>query len=262
MTSNTTTRRTVMRSAAWTAPAVVVAGSAPALAASPDPCEPQPVTIDWDSGNYRRISDRAGVYTIVLPDGSTETLNITSTFSAMDPGSPSPNADSPRDDNYAITTFPIGGPDGEPGLTFHQSDFRYTNRPRNSRVTDGYQDITFTFSREVQSVNFAVTDLDWLEKDFRDAVVPSDNLQATPSNGVRIADSRWAGTVYEGAYLKPTPGLTDNDDASSNVQLTGGPMTRFTLRYLNADRTFNQHPDRDQKIFITDLQVGITPADC
>lgn len=201
------------------------------------------------------------MYTIVLPDGSTETLNITSSFSAMDPGSTSSSADSPRDDNYAITTFPIGGPDGEPGLTFHQSDWWFTNR-WGDLVTDGYQDITFTFSREVQSVNFEVTDLDWLESDFRDAVVPSDNLWATPSSGVRIADSRAIGTVYEGAYLKATPGLTDSNDASSNVQLTGGPMTTFTLRYLNADRTFGQHDDRDQKIFITDLQVGIVPADC
>lgn len=39
-------------------------------------------------------------------------------------------------------------------------------------------------------------------------------------------------------------------------------MTTFTLRYLNADWTFAQHPDRDQKVFITNLQVGIVPADC
>ena len=51
MTTHCTTRRNILRGAAWTTPAIALATAAPAMAASPDPCEPTPVTVDWESAN-------------------------------------------------------------------------------------------------------------------------------------------------------------------------------------------------------------------
>ncbi|WP_404371480.1 hypothetical protein [Kytococcus sedentarius] len=249
MISNTTTRRTVMRSAAWTAPAVVVAGSAPALAASP--CEPTPVTVDWESANYTRKSAYEGVYTIPLSDGSTLTMTLNSVFTSMRPGGVAGGGLS-SNDNLRLSQFNIGGT-GEPGLVLHQNDKLHQRQ-------NGYQTLTVTFSRTISSISFAVTDIDWLRTDFRDAVRPSGNLTAVPSSGVRLSPS--TDPRFRGYYRKETPGVTNNDDPASNLQLSGTNLTSFTLQYANFDQDYDRHDDRDQAVFLTDFDITVPPTGC
>lgn len=251
MTSNTTTRRTVLRGAAWTAPAVVVAGSAPALAASTDPCEPVPVTVDWQSANYTRNSAYAGVYTIPLSDGTTLRMNLSSVFTSMSPGGVAGGGLS-SNDNLRRSQFNIGGT-GEPGLVLHQNDKLHQRR-------NGYQTLTATFSRTISSISFAVTDIDWNRTDFRDAVRPSGNLTAVPSSGVRLSPS--TDPRFRGYYRKETPGVTANDSSASNLQLSGTNLTSFTLEYANFDTDYDQHPDRDQAVFLTDFHITVPPTGC
>lgn len=246
-----TTRRTVLRGAAWTAPAVVAAGSAPALAASTNPCEPVPVTVDWQSASYVRNSSTSGVYTIPLSDGSTVTMQLSSTFTNMSAGGvTAPSATS--NDNLRLSQFNIAGT-GEPGLVLHQNDLKYQG-------LYGYQTLTVTFSRTISSISFAVTDIDWNPTDFRDAVRPSGNLTATPSSGVSISPS--TDPNFAGYYRKQNQGSTDNASAESNLQLSGTNISTFSLRYANFDTSYNQHPDRDQRVFLTDFHLTVPPKGC
>lgn len=246
-----TTRRTLIRGAAWSAPVVVVAGSAPALAASTDPCEPVPVTVDWQSADYVRNSDTSGVYTIPLSNGSTLTMTLSSVFTSMRPGGVAGGGLS-SNDNLRLSQFNIGGT-GEPGLVLHQNDKLHQRQ-------NGYQTLTVTFSRTISSISLAVTDIDWNRTDFRDAVRPSGNLTAVPSSGVRLSPS--TDPRFRGYYRKETPGVTNNDDAASNLQLSGTNLTSFTLQYANFDQDYDRHPDRDQAVFLTNFNITVPPTGC
>ncbi|ACV06901.1 hypothetical protein I6I18_07230 [Kytococcus sedentarius] len=241
MTSNTTTRRTVLRGAAWTAPAVVVAGSAPALAASTDPCEPTPVTVDWESANYVRVSPYEGYYTIPLSDGSTMQLDIRAKFENM-----RPNGERTTDDQLKLSTFDIGGT-GEPGLILHQNDFGH-------RRLNGYQTVTFTFDRTLTTLDFQITDIDWNPDDFRDAVRPGSNLVATPQDTLEVTRS--------GFYRPKVTGATDNDSGDNNLKLHGEQITEFTVEYANHDRGYDPKEDRAQRVFFTDFELTVPPIGC
>ncbi|MFL0459377.1 hypothetical protein ACH0CA_02705 [Kytococcus sedentarius] len=241
MTSNTTTRRTVLRGAAWTAPAVVVAGSAPALAASTDPCEPQPVTVDWQSANYVRVSPSRGYYTIPLSDETTMRLDISAEFVSM-----RPNGERTTDDQLKLSTFDIGGT-GEPGLILHQNDLRHRGR-------NGYQTVTFTFDRTLTTLDFQITDIDWNPYDFRDAVRPGSNLVATPEDTLEVTSS--------GFYRPKVTGATDNDSGDNNLKLHGEQITQFTVEYANHDRGYNPNEDRAQRVFFTDFELTVPPIGC
>lgn len=254
MTSNTTTRRTVLRGAAWTAPAVVVAGSAPALAASTDACEPTPVLVDWQSSNYTRHNDKRGTYTIPLSDGTTMTLSISSVFSGgmKSGGLANSGLDGTSNDNLRLTSFNIGGT-GQPGLALHQDNVG------SGRLTDS-QVVTFSFDRPVETLSFRVTDIDGNVKDFRDAIKPSGELVATPATGIRL--SRATDPDFQGFWLKDQQTATPNNDASANLRLQGTNIQTFTLEYRNFDQNYVAGNDRDQRVFLTDIDITVPPTGC
>ena len=249
MTSNTTTRRTVLRGAAWTAPAVVVAGSAPALAASP--CEPTPVTVDWESARYTRQSATSGYYTIPLSDDTTITMQISSSFTGgMEPGGVAGDGGT-ANDNLRLSSFIIGGT-GERGLVLHQNDRRY---PRYAGY-NGVQTVTFTFDRQVSTLDFDVTDIDAQRGDFRDAVSVSSNLVGTPAEGVTRE------TYNGGAWYRSTSySLVNNALGTNNLRVHGENVTTFQVKYANWDRAYTG-VDRDQRVFLTDFRLTVPPVGC
>ncbi len=248
----TSTRRTLLKGAAWSAPVVLASSAAPALAASADPCQPLPVTVDWESANYTRLSSTAGVYTIPSSDGSTITLNVTSRFVSMQSGNPDNLAldGGTANDNLKLSNFIIGGT-GQRGLVLHQHD-------RNYQGYDGYQEVTFTFSRQLSTINFQVADIDWVPGDFRDAIDPSSNLVATPERTLALSTN----PSFSGYYRPLNSGGTENASGLSNLRLRGSNITSFSLRYANFDTAYNSGYDRDQRVFLTDFDLTVPPIGC
>lgn len=251
-----TTRRTLIRGAAWSAPVVAVAGSTPAVAASTDPCEPVPVTIDWQSARYTRVSASSGYYTIPLSDGTTITMQIKSTWSQMAPGGVASSDGGTADDNLRLSKFNIGGT-GQPGLVLHQNNYRYPG-------SYGYQTTTFTFSRPVSTLTFAVSDIDASKGDFRDAVSLSTNLTGTPSS--TLTTQAYNGSTW---YVPKTYTLVDNALGAANVNVSGTDITSFSLKYSNFDTYWDldgngSYPDRDrdQRVFLTGFKITVPPTGC
>ncbi|WP_144043011.1 hypothetical protein [Kytococcus schroeteri] len=244
----TTSRRTVLRGAAWSAPVVATATTAPAVAASE--CTPVPVTVDWESAHYTRVSDTYGFYEIPLSDGSTLRMEVNTSFVNMNPGgNPPTDGQGTSNDNLRLSQFVIGGTD-EPGLVLHQNNY--------GCAPGGYQDVTFTFDRTISTIDFQVTDIDAVVHDFCDAVGFSTNLSTTPSNtltGQQLADGRW---WYQSAQTGDAP----NSDGTHNVRAHGEKLTRFTVTYENWDNADNNTMDRDQRVFLTDFAITVPPVGC
>lgn len=154
-------------------------------------------------------------------------------------------------DNLRLSTFPIGGT-GQPGLVLHQNDFYYQGN-------NGVQTVTFTFSRAVATVDFAVTDIDASQGDFADAVRVPSNLTVRPNPGVVRWVSPTSGRVYyRPAVRKPEP----NSSGNNNLNVHGENLTSFQLFYSNHDQNYNRGFDRDQRVFLTDFRVTIPPVGC
>lgn len=248
---NTTTRRTLMKGAAWSAPAVAVSTAAPALAASPTPCTPIEVTVDWHSAQYTRVSSTSGYYTISLSDDTTLRMDIKSSFSGgMRAGGVAGDGVTDND-NLRLSQFPIGGT-GQPGLVLHQNDYYY---PRY-KGCNGVQTVTFTFDRPVSTLDFAVTDIDAAKGDFSDAVSLSTNLTATPKAGVTGSYYNGA-TWYKSTYYSPV----NNASGSNNLVAHGENITSFQVKYANWDQ-YSTGADRDQRVFLTDFDITIPPTGC
>lgn len=249
------TRRAVVRGAAWSAPTIALVGNAPAIAAS-SPCQPVPVIVDWQSAQYTRVNASSGYYVIPLSDGTTIRMNISSTWSNMDPGGVA-NADGgTADDNLQLSAFNIGGT-GQPGLVLHQNNYNYP-------YTTGQQNVTFTFDRQLSTIDFAVTDVDASQGDYVDAVRFSSNLTATPNTGVEEVS-------YNGqTWYDPTNyAAVDNSSGANNLNAHGEKISSFTISYSNWDQYWDlngdgYYPDvdRDQRVFLTDFRLTVPPNNC
>lgn len=244
----TTSRRTVLRGAAWSAPVVATTAAAPAVAASE--CTPVPVTVDWESAHYTRVSDTYGFYEIPLSDGSTLRMEVNTSFVNMNPGgNPPTDGQGTSNDNLRLSHFVIGGT-GEPGLVLHQNN--------DGCASGGYQDVTFTFDRTISTIGFQVTDIDYVQYDFKDSVGFSTNLTTTPQPTL----SRWQGDDGRYWYYNDNPGDVDNASGNCNVRAHGENLTRFTVTYENWDRDDTQNLDRDQRVFLTDFAITVPPVGC
>lgn len=138
-TSYVPSRRTVLRAAAWTAPAVSVAVAVPAYAAcSPASTKPSPYTVDWGSKVYTRSSAASGV--AVVPGGvvGAQPVDIVLTSSVS----------SSRVERTAANLL-----GSKLGLELHHASPIRAGR-------DYRQTVTFTFSRPVSDLAFSITDID------------------------------------------------------------------------------------------------------
>lgn len=229
MTENVSrpSRRAVARGAAWALPTLVVAGQAPALAASR--CDP--VVIDWDT-------QAVGTSAVSTTVGST-TLSVTA----------SPDV-SYSDVNLTVRPGPQGGVSGN-----------YVTLSKLNPVPGATATYTFTFSQPVRAVSFTIVDIDaTLVSQWVDAVALSSGF-VTNSRGVALTGTGTA-TDYFRLANNATGNLADISP-DGNVTLTyAGDLTTFQLFYRN-DYPTGQAPGtgtRTQGIGITDIRF--TPSSC
>ncbi|MCW2737137.1 hypothetical protein [Nocardioides sp.] len=243
-------RRTVVRTAAWTVPVVAVGVSAPAFAAS---CGTTvyPYTLNWGSVAYSTVTTgpaanrvKTGTATVDGPAGSTP---VVATFTSRNVG-----VDTRTGNNLTVnsTTYPNVGATGSTGLLLQHQDIsagRNTSR----------QELRIQFDRAVTGLKFTITDIDSnnvagnnRSADFWDRVELSGTRTFTATS--RDVDNVYViGAGVSGAESSTTEGpwrmydngvvATDNGDASGNIEVTYvGDVQDITLTYWNARGNGNQ----------------------
>lgn len=240
----TQTRRTVLRTAAWSAPVVAVAAATPAHAAA-SPCEPQAYTAPVTSANYTRTSTSAGSGTVALAPGGAAGAT---TFA------------------YSVTSTLIGS------ALRYSSNLAQINASARaggspvSTVWDAYQYaaygegqvFTWTFARPVSNISLVVIDIDSNTPTvgFRDAVSTSPSPVAS---SIQFANASYLqGSGTPGSPFQTTSGQGSSGTGSSNGNVTfqlAGPLTQFTLTYTNS-RPASGRPAQAIGMAITGLEAS------
>lgn len=254
-------RRTVVRGAAWSVPVVAAATAAPAFAAS---ChDPASVDYTWNVNRYYRANrqtvDRGygyvrtdsanAAYFGQDPDGAGSQLATNVTISVAY-GS---NVQADVDQLFA-SDINVGGT-GAPGLTLHQTP-RNTANMSSSLTNANKSVVTFAFSRVISELTFTMTDIDSASGDFRDAVgisgatISSYSIQNTAQVG-------GVGSVTNPFAVIPTNSAIDNASGNGgNVTVTLTNVSTFDLHYWNV-----QPPSSgggDQKVYLTNFSLKYT----
>lgn len=151
-----TSRRNIVRGAAWSVPVVAVAATAPAFAASP--CDTQTYTIDWGNSSVTTFTPPTNpggsgtkvATAIALAPAGSGSASLTATFTSTVSSSNITRAD----DNLLLSDETnVGGLGLGRGL----------NLSHESPITEGYanrQTLTISFNRAVTGLNFWITDID------------------------------------------------------------------------------------------------------
>lgn len=262
-TSYVPSRRTVLRAAAWTAPAVSVAVAVPAYAACSNVSQVTGV-VDWDATTgsgwnrrsvFRRTDSRGGSYTVSQPGADSLVVTVSAGYE---------NSMKPLDDWTMRTHSPVGGLTNVSGLCLAQVNSRAKALKSDRRQDRGTY--TFTFGRPVTNLYFTVTDIDSLPGDYWDmielsAVVPHTEM------GAKGAGVRGAGTVaspytaINGNRQVPDPASSaGNVPASSgNVRVQFlGAVSAFTITYWNDVDRFTE--DTSQGVWISDMSFQYSPS--
>ncbi len=263
-TPTTTTRRTLLTAAAWSAPVVATAIAAP-LAAASTLCVDPDVGINW---GLATVSGTAATL------GASSTLNRTAVFRPQNSTRPStPNISATVRHSFSgnmraetndgtVSAQNVGGI-GQRGYQINQ--FNGANALTQPSAND-FQTVVFTFAEDLYNVRFSITDIDrlWragngLTRDFLDGVVLESAAPRTfsiPSGstvtGAGTATSPWYNSV---------DGNKGEDAPGGQVDVVfAGPVRSFTVRYFNlgymlgtTNNTVNT--DNDQTIFVTGLRV-------
>lgn len=244
----TPTRRTVVRSAAWSVPAVAASMGAPAFAASP--CATSyPWRLDWNgaSTSYPAAptTNAQGVRTTTATiTGPVGTSPMTVTFSSSVVGD-----DTRTNANLRVDagSYPdVGGTGGTGLLLQHQN---IVAGRANSR-----QQVDITFGRSVSNLRFTITDIDSNDQfgnsnDFYDHVELSGVRTGVPTNrpgGTYVIGSGVQGDAWR-MYSQDLVAL-DNGSPNGNVAVTySGAVQAITLVYYTSRGSGNQ------AIFLSDL---------
>ncbi|WP_322920228.1 hypothetical protein [Nocardioides renjunii] len=160
-----TSRRALVRGAAWSVPVVTMAATAPAFAASP--CSDRyTYQLNWGTTPYSRTSFRASSATVSSLDSSAVTVSFASvsysndvvnnTTTSNNRPDQTRNLTVPANTGTGTTQDPVvtslGGRQGERGVMLYHAA---STPGRGNR-----QEVTITFSRPVRGLSFYVTDID------------------------------------------------------------------------------------------------------
>ncbi|MCF6376299.1 hypothetical protein L2K70_01635 [Nocardioides KLBMP 9356] len=194
------TRRTVVRGAAWTVPAVAAAVSAPAYAASPCPNKTALLPVTW-SGTSTPTS-QVGTAT----NGATVTVSAAYTQAGLAPGSLGSG-------NLSAQT-----------ATSVRDSFAIVNNSPATLVSDpatNFQTVTFTFVQPVYGLTFSIDDID-RGTGYWDYV----SLTATPTE--TPSGSYGSPTSITGAGTDANPWRTTSTSGGDNL-----PSQSVTVTYAN-----------------------------
>lgn len=197
----TSTRRSVMRAAAWTVPVIALATAAPAQAASR--CV--------NKTNFNALT--TGTKPTAIPFPGT---GVTATLSYVGYGGFTGSTT-----NGAVQNGPQGGnPNTQKWIKFE-----------NATASSGSGlDVKIVFSEPVSKLSFTLFDLDWAPGNHRDAVIAT----TPPTSSVRASALEGSGTAAS-PWRKTTEGEIPSTSLNGNVQLFySGPITEVTFRYYQA----------------------------
>ncbi|GAA1347218.1 hypothetical protein [Falsarthrobacter nasiphocae] len=247
------TRRTVARGAAWSAPAIALCSTAPAVSASTpprpeDPCVPQDLVVDW-SNQAVWTRDPGGAWArAVLNAGKPNELRMTVATRIVGSMRLGSIDGAKGNDSLALSPEPIGGtPD--PGLTFHQSQTSAQPGGWNNRVI---YSVAFTDGAGapvvVSNLRFTITDIDSTAGDFWDCVALSSGFALT-SLGAGVHGS---GTTSDPLRTTAENGPVPNHSGQGSAQVFYPKTGGFSIAYWSA-ATYFSGVDTDQKIFLSNI---------
>ena len=262
-TPHAPSRRSVVRAAAWTAPAVSVAVAAPAYAA----CSPSVVdgtyqvqwARDYNASTKRATAVRVGTATPGTPGTTPIGLSVSSRFFGSVVAA-STTANEGTYNNLAVSPANIGGT-GTRGLTIMQ---RSTAASLSTPRLDNRQEVLLTFDRPVRDLRFKLTDIDSQDPQFsngqyQDRVFVSGTPTSTKAS--QVIGSGWT----SGDSWRPTgPNLTQDPRTGTNgnvdVSYVGQPASMtYLITYWN-DQSGRLAGQGLQGVFLTDL--SFTAASC
>lgn len=238
-------RRTVIRAAAWTAPAVSIAVAAPAHAACSSTTTNVQGTLDWDGSgvSFSRAGDRLSASATYTRSGADPlVLTVQASYvGAMKVGAES-GANTNFDRQAQIGGLTVGG------LKLHQSNTLAAPRPQRERRQD-HGVYTFTFDRAVKNLSFDITDIDSASGDFRDAL----DLTSGFSIVSKASGVAGTGTATDPFQADKSNAPADNTTGGAgNVRLTyAGAIQSFSITYWNIANDFTA--DTDQATFLSDM---------
>jgi hypothetical protein len=219
-----TTRRTLVRGAAWSVPVVAAATTAPAFAASP--CGSSYTwKLDWGTTSYAKNGANLGTATV---NNVTGTYPITVSFTSSVTGtflnnivrhSTNLNIEAGMKDIGALGI-------NEQGLElWHQS---------SANSDSAYQTVQVHFDRSVSGLAFTITDIDFSLGNFSDRVAVSGNRIGTPASTYVIGSGTY-GDPWRPRDSSPSPiNMPDTGDNRGNVAVKfQAPVTDFEIRYWN-----------------------------
>ncbi|MBS3180125.1 MULTISPECIES: hypothetical protein [unclassified Pseudoclavibacter] len=287
-TATTSSRRTVLTAAAWSAPVIAVAAATPFAAASR--CSAQNVSLNWLNTNATGpIPAENTNATITRSFVFTQTAQTAPALAAMNVSVTHSFAGNARSANVttsgtvnvlaqnATRTTPGGngignvGGTGQPGYTIAQRITATPATPGVGAVTvNDYQDVVINFNEDVSNVRFAVSDIDrqWnaTTRDFADGVT----VVATNAAGVGVPVVRntaqpntsivGAGTAADPYYRNVDGNISEATNAGNLAVIAAGPLRTIRIRYRNrgylvTPGTPSSNTDNNQTIFVTGFTV-------
>ncbi|MGO2748633.1 MAG: hypothetical protein ACTIA6_01115 [Pseudoclavibacter sp.] len=205
------TRRTILRGAAWTVPVIALATAAPAQAASR--CV--------NKTNFNALTTGTKPTQISFPG-----TGVTATLSYVGYGGFTGSST-----NGAVQNGPQGG---NPAT---QKWIKFENETAQS---GSGLDVRIVFSEPVSKLSFTLFDLDWADGNHRDAVIAT-----TPPTSFTLAPALQGSGTAGSPWRKATVGEIPSTSLNGNVQLNyAGPITEVRFRYFqdlpNLNRNHNQ----------------------
>lgn len=204
---DTTTRRTLVKGAAWAMPVVAVTSQSPAMASSP--CQ---VRTNFDS-----LTPGTSPNPILFP-GSAVTATIS--FNSSGQGG----------DNTPGDTGTVEATATSPSWNYIEIEML------NPDVGD-YIDVTITLSEPVENFSFILHDIDSRSDSYRDTVgmITPAASSATPGSNIELGSGYWGPIAW---------GDTPISSGEGDLRLAwAGPVSSVTFRYRNShgNRSQNQH---------------------
>ena len=233
-----TTRRTLVRGAAWSVPVVAAATTAPAFAASP--CgSTYTWKLDWGSTSYTKNTANLGTATVTNAAG---TYPITVTFNSSVTGTMLGSITRhPTNLDIEAGMGNIGALGaGEQGLELWHSS--------SANSDNVYQTVVVRFDRKVSDLAFTITDIDFQSGNFSDRVAISGNRTGIPGSTYVIGTGTYT-DPWRPRDSNPAPiNIPDTGDSRGNVAVKFlAPVTDFEIRY------WNRGGSSQQAIWIGDL---------
>lgn len=218
-----TTRRTLVRGAAWSVPVISVAAAAPAFAVSCDVATSRPVTWAANSGSSN-VRTQSGT----TAAGGSVTVNTSYT---------KVNGDYSGDFNSRnMNSVDRSGTRGGFVIANTVPD---TN---SDDVSSNYQSVTFTFSPAARELTFKVEDIDRVNNGgarpgFYDYVRIISQSPWTAAEGSFINGTGYPGSAWR---TRSDVGNLDYDSRQTVTVSFAGPVSQFTLDYgsLTADSRY------------------------